>query len=100
MLRISRSVQIDIMTLFRALAARADDLSADIPDCQYAAKEIRRWMGSPTELSRLALKRLGRYLLGRPILVSGMLFQSAGAVDPEGFAHSAAAAGEQRTHPS
>ena len=49
-------------TTFRALAARANYLSADRPDCQFAAKEICRWMSSPTELSMNALKRLGRYL--------------------------------------
>ena len=38
-------------TSFRALAARANYLSADRPDCQYSAKEICRWMSAPTELS-------------------------------------------------
>ena len=68
-------------TAFRALAARANYLSADRPDCQYAAKEICRWMSAPTELSMVALKRLGRYLLGRPRLVFRYPFQSADHVD-------------------
>ena len=68
-------------TNFRALAARANYLSADRPDCQYAAKEICRWMSAPTELSLAALKRLGRYLLGRPRLVFRYPFQSASHVD-------------------
>ena len=38
----------DMHTVFRAIAARANYLSADRPDCQYAAKEICRWMSSPT----------------------------------------------------
>ena len=56
-------------TRFRGLAARANYLSADRPDCQYAAKEICRWMSSPTELAMTALKRFGRYLIGKPRLV-------------------------------
>ena len=64
-----------------ALAARANYLSADRPDRQYAAKEICRWMSAPTELSMLAIKRLGWYLRGRPRLAFGYPFQSAGTVD-------------------
>ena len=44
-------------TRFRAISARANYLSADRPDLQYAAKEICRHMSNPTELSLLALKR-------------------------------------------
>ena len=71
----------DRHTSFRALAARANYLSADRPACQYAAKEISRWMSAPTELSFAALKRLGRYLLGRPRMVFRYPFQSASAVE-------------------
>ena len=58
----------DRHTAFRALAARANYLSADRPECQYAAKEVCRWMSAPTELAWQALKRLGRFLLGKPRL--------------------------------
>ena len=51
-------------TVFRAMAARANYLSADRIDLQFAAKEVCRFMSSPTETSAAALKRLGRYLLG------------------------------------
>ena len=71
----------DKHTAFRAFAARANYLSADRPDCQYAAKEICRWMSAPTELSMAALKRLGRYLLGRPRLVFKYPFQEADSVE-------------------
>ena len=54
---------------FRALAARANYLAADRPDCQYAAKKICRWMDQPTEWGVLALKRLARYLVGKPRLI-------------------------------
>ena len=71
----------DRHTSFRALAARANYLSADRPDCQYAAKEICRWMSSPTELAMTALKRLGRYLVGKPRMVFKYGFQSADSID-------------------
>ena len=41
----------DKVTHFRALAARANYLSADRPECQFAAKEICRFMAAPTMLS-------------------------------------------------
>ena len=56
-------------TMFRGIAARANYLAAGRPDCQFAAKEICRWMSAPTELALQALKRLCRYLVGRPRLV-------------------------------
>ena len=57
------------VTHFRALAARGNYLAVDRPDCQFGAKEICRFMSSPTMLSVEALKRLGRYLSGHPRLV-------------------------------
>ena len=39
------------ITHFRALAARGNYLSVDRPECQFAAKEICRFMSSPTKLS-------------------------------------------------
>ena len=42
-------------TKYRAIAARAKHLSADLPDVQYSAMEICRFMSSPTELGRQAL---------------------------------------------
>ena len=35
---------------FRGLAARYNYLAADRPDCALAAKELCRWMSSPTDL--------------------------------------------------
>ena len=68
-------------TRFRALAARANYLAADRPDCQFAAKEVCRWMAAPSELSMLAVKRLCRYLNGRRRLVFSYPFQSADTVE-------------------
>ena len=59
----------DRHTGFRAVAARSNYLSADRPECQFAAKEICRWMSAPTQLGATALKRIGRFLEGRRRLV-------------------------------
>ncbi len=54
---------------YRGVAARSNYLSADRPDMQHAAKEVCRWMSTPTETAPLALNRIGRYLEGhsRPV---------------------------------
>jgi hypothetical protein len=56
-------------TRFRALAARANYLAADRPDMAYAAKEICRLMSAPTHGAWRALKRVARYLVGKPRMV-------------------------------
>ena len=53
-------------TSYRALAARANYISVDSADCQYAIKELCRVMSAPTEESWLKLKRVAKYLKGRP----------------------------------
>ena len=65
----------DKITHFRILAARANYLSADRPECQFAAKEICCFMAEPIMLSADALKRLGRYLLHHPRLAYEYPFQ-------------------------
>jgi len=55
---------------FRALAARANYLSADRPDIMYATKEICRAMAKPTQGAWKKMKRLGRYLAGNSRTVS------------------------------
>lgn len=51
---------------FRALAARANYLSADRLDIQFAAKEVCRDMAKPSQASMARMKRLARYLLRYP----------------------------------
>ncbi len=68
-------------TPFRAVAARANYLAADRPECQFSAKEVCRWMAEPTEVSLAALKRLGRYIEGRRRLVYTYPWQAAGHID-------------------
>ena len=55
--------------VYRSLTMRAAYLSMDRPDIIYAVKEAARDMSKPDEKSRLKLKRLARYLAGKPRLV-------------------------------
>ena len=48
---------------------RGRNTFADKVDLQFAGKEVCRSMSEPTKLSWKALKRIGRYLCGRPRLV-------------------------------
>ena len=68
-------------TAFRGAAARANYLAADRLDCQFAAKEVCRFMAKPTEASWCALKRLCRYLVGLPRLVYKYRWQSVSVID-------------------
>ena len=56
-------------TLFRALAARANYLAMDRPECAYATKELCRFFATPTKTGVEQLKRLIRYLAHAPRLV-------------------------------
>ncbi len=68
-------------TAFRGSAVRANYLSADRIDCQFAAKEVCRWMAAPTEQSWAALKRLCRYLVGLPRMVYVYRWQKVQSVE-------------------
>ncbi len=71
----------NLHSAFRGSAARANYLAVDRLDCQFAAKEVCRWMSRPTEASWAALKRLCRYLVGLPRMVLHFDFQTATCVD-------------------
>ena len=71
----------DEHTVFRALAARGNYLAQDRIDLIFAAKEICRFMSTPTDASNLALKRMGRYLLGHKRVVYRYPFQRADHID-------------------
>ena len=64
-------------TKYRVIVAQMDDLSLDRPDIAYAVKELARSMSSPSDGDWLRLKRLGRYLKGRPRLVQQCDWQPA-----------------------
>ena len=66
-------------TRFRAVAARANYLSGDRPDIQYAVKEICRRMAKPVRGDWEKLIRLGRYLKGAPRCVQCYEWQSENA---------------------
>ena len=56
-------------TRYRAIGARCNYLQPDRPDIQYAVKEVCRLMSRPTARAWELLKRVGRYLKGRPRLI-------------------------------
>ena len=55
---------------YQTQAARANYLCLDRPDIGFATKEAMRRLASPTKGDEVALKKLGRYLLGCPRVVS------------------------------
>ena len=61
---------------YRGIAARLNYLSPDRMDIGYAVKEAARNMSKPLFGDWAKLKRIGRYLLGRPRLVSIFAFQA------------------------
>ncbi|CAE7245381.1 unnamed protein product [Symbiodinium sp. CCMP2592] len=56
----------DQASLYRSVVMRASYLSQDRADIAEAVKTLARRMQSPTEYDMSRLKRLGRYLKGRP----------------------------------
>ena len=56
-------------TLYRMVAARTNYLAADRTDIQYAVKECCRGMAVPQVHHLGGLKRLARYLVGRPRMI-------------------------------
>lgn len=68
-------------TKYRVVAARTNYLCADRPDMQYAGKEVCRFMAKPSDVSMKALKRLGRFILGRRRLVFRFDFQHAAQLE-------------------
>ena len=59
-------------SLYRAVTARINFLALDRADLQYASKECSRYMSAPLNRHWVALKRIGRYLLGKPRVVTSM----------------------------
>ena len=59
----------------RSLTMRINYLAQDRADVQFAGKELARRMSSPTEADWQKLKRVGRYLVGRPRMVLKYNFQ-------------------------
>ena len=55
---------------YQKQAARANYLCLDRPDIGFATKECMRKLATPTREDEKALKKIGRFLLGKPRLVS------------------------------
>ena len=68
-------LSIEDATQHRALTARGNYLAQDRSDIQYAIKELSRGMATPTVGDRKQLKKLGRYLLERPRIVTEYNYQ-------------------------
>ena len=51
---------------YRGAAARINFLAQDRVDVQYASKEASRWMSTPRKSDWEAVRRIVRYLVGRP----------------------------------
>jgi len=66
------------ITAFRGISARGLYLSVDRPEARFATKELARRMANPTRGNLKELKRLGRYLRGKPRLV--MVYRLQGEV--------------------
>jgi hypothetical protein len=67
------------VTVFRGVAARANYMSADCPQVQYATKEVCRDMAAPTVRAHEKLKKLARYLAGCQETVFEYPWQDEGA---------------------
>jgi len=80
-LKEDKSIPADEYSVFRALAARSNYLAQDRIDLQFSAKEVCRFMSSPTVASQGSLKRLGRFLLGHRRVVYKFVFQRADQID-------------------
>ena len=56
----------DQATKYRILVARCNYSSPDRPDIAFAVKDLARHMSTPRKGDWIILKRLGRYLVGKP----------------------------------
>ena len=64
-------------SLTRAIVARCNYLAPGRPDIYYEVKELARQMATPRRGDMQRLKRLGRYLKGRPRLQREYCWQNA-----------------------
>ena len=63
-------------TQYKSIVARANYLATDRPDIQYAVKKLATSMSKPTNRNWQELKRLGRYLKGKPRLIIQYTWQN------------------------
>ena len=65
---------------YRSLAAKFNYYSMDRPDLLYPVKELMRKMSNPDESDEVALKRVARYLIGKPREVTRFIWAPIGNV--------------------
>ena len=61
--------------IYRGVAARLNYIAPDRCDISYAVKESARCMSAPTVAGLQRLKKIGKYLIGKPRLVSYFQWQ-------------------------
>ena len=61
--------------LYRGVAARLNYIAPDRPDIAYAVKESARGMSAPRASAMRKLRKIGKYLIGCPRLVSKFVWQ-------------------------
>ena len=69
------------ITRFRALVARISYLSQDRPDLKFASMQVRCAMAKPTTRDMERVKRIGRYLGGKPRARCWFLWQQSGELE-------------------
>ena len=74
----NEALNAEYTTQYKSIVARANYLSMDRPDIQFAVKKLATSMSSPTNRNWNELKRLGRYLKKRPRVVIKYNWQNAG----------------------
>ena len=74
----SKKLTDSMASRYRSICMRIAYLSLDRPDIVFSAKEAARHMAQPTELAWEGLKRIARFLHGRPRLVQTMRWQQSG----------------------
>ncbi|MDP6496052.1 MAG: Ty1/Copia family ribonuclease HI, partial [Dehalococcoidia bacterium] len=67
--------------VYQTGSARPNYVGPDRPEIQFSTKECCRRMSQPTEVAMQALKRVGRFVVGRPRLVMSMKFEEQQAID-------------------
>ena len=63
----SRALSMRDATLYRRLVAKLNCLAMDRPDIRYAASTMGSQASSPKDADMARLKRVGRFMIGRPI---------------------------------
>ena len=58
----------NLVNVYRSVTARCNYLAADRPDIQLATRRCAKGMSNPSLLDWRRLKRIGRYLKGKPRL--------------------------------